>query len=267
MDRERALVGDEVTVTVTMAAATRVERLEVLLVVPPGIEGADGARRALGCRRLPGRRRGAGPDRPADLPPLGRLLARGRPPAPDRFRLFTWERHLDRQAPLKVFPVPDALQALVTPAETQVSTGSHVAPQRGDGIEFADCGRSCPGTGPGRSTGGPPPAAAASWSTSATPSGPPTWSCSWTASDVRGPAGSTLDQAVGAAASLAAAYLRQRGPGRPGQLQRVRAVAPASESQTALLWLLDTLMETQVFATAAWKGIGTCRPGPCRPRP
>ena len=46
VDRERALVDDQVTVTITMGAATRVERLEVLLVVPPGMEGPDGARRA-----------------------------------------------------------------------------------------------------------------------------------------------------------------------------------------------------------------------------
>jgi uncharacterized protein (DUF58 family) len=68
--------------------------------------------------------------------------------AHDRFRLFTWERHLDGQAVLKVFPVPDALRALVRPFETQVSTGSHVAAQRGDGIEFADLRPFLPGDRP-----------------------------------------------------------------------------------------------------------------------
>ena len=42
VDRERALVDDEVTVELSLRAATRVERLEVLLVVPPGMEGPDG---------------------------------------------------------------------------------------------------------------------------------------------------------------------------------------------------------------------------------
>src|SRR4030095_16686896 len=46
VDRERALVEDQVTVTLTLRAVTRVERLEVLLVAPPGMEGPDGARRA-----------------------------------------------------------------------------------------------------------------------------------------------------------------------------------------------------------------------------
>ena len=42
VDRERALVDDVVTVELSLRAAARVERLEVLLVVPPGMEGPDG---------------------------------------------------------------------------------------------------------------------------------------------------------------------------------------------------------------------------------
>jgi hypothetical protein len=60
---------------------------------------------------------------------------------------------------------------------------------------------------------------------------------------------------VGAAASLAAAYLRQRD--RVGLVSFggfVQWLQPGS-GQAALYRLLDTLMETQVFATAAWKGI------------
>ena len=45
VDRERALVDDQVTVTLALRAGTRVERLEVLLVVPPGMDGPDGASR------------------------------------------------------------------------------------------------------------------------------------------------------------------------------------------------------------------------------
>jgi uncharacterized protein (DUF58 family) len=176
--------------------------------------------------------------------------------AHDRFRLFTWERHLDRHAPLKVFPVPEALRALVRPAETLVSTGSHVAPQRGDGIEFADLRSFMPGDRP-RSI---------NWRATARRGGlmvnqrhpeRATDVVLFLDSflDVRGPAGSTLDRAVGAAASLAAAYLRQRD--RVGLVSFggfVQWLQPGG-GQTALYRLLDTLMETQVFATAAWKGI------------
>jgi uncharacterized protein (DUF58 family) len=257
VDRERARVEDEVTVTVTMAAATRVERLEVLLVVPPGIEGADGARRAWAAAVS----LAAGEERSLTVPLtcrrwgaywLGDVHLR----AHDRFRLFTWERHLDRQAPLKVFPVPDALRAMVTPAETQVSTGSHVAPQRGDGIEFADLRPFLPGDRP-RSINWRATARRGDLMVNQRHPERATDVVLFLDSflDVRGPAGSTLDRAVGAAASLAAAYLRQRD--RVGLVSFggfVQWLQP-SGGQTALYRLLDTLMETQVFATAAWKGI------------
>ena len=261
VDRERALVGDQVTVTLTVQAGTRVERLEVLLVVPPGMEvpagGPGGAPRAWAAAvtlaageeralviRLTCRRWGAYW--------LGDVHLR----AHDRFRLFTWERHLDRHAPLKVFPVPETLRTLVRPAETLVSTGSHVAPQRGDGIEFADLRPFLPGDRP-RSI---------NWRATARRGGlmvnqrhpeRATDVVLFLDSflDVRGPAGSTLDRAVGAAASLAAAYLRQRD--RVGLVSFggfVQWLQPGG-GQTALYRLLDTLMETQVFATAAWKGI------------
>jgi uncharacterized protein (DUF58 family) len=257
VDRDRALVDDQVTVAVTLASATGVERLEVLLVVPPGIEGPDGTgptwaravtlapggRRTLTVR-LTCRRWGAYW--------LGDVHLR----AHDRLRLFTWERHLDRHAPLKVFPVPDALRALVRPAETLVSTGSHVAAQRGDGIEFADLRPFLPGDRP-RSI---------NWRATARRGGlmvnqrhpeRATDVVLFLDSflDVRGPAGGTLDRAVGAAASLAAAYLRQRD--RVGLVSFGGFVQwlPPGGGQGALYRLLDTLMETQVFATAAWKGI------------
>jgi uncharacterized protein (DUF58 family) len=270
LDRDRALVDDQVTVTITITAATRVERLEVLLVVPPGMEGPTGGPggSSLAPRNTATRRAwagavtlAAGEERVLTVPLtcrrwgaywLGDVHLR----AHDRFRLFTWERHLDRQAPLKVFPVPDALRALVTPAETQVSTGSHVAPQRGDGIEFADLRPFLPGDRP-RSI---------NWRATARRGGlmvnqrhpeRATEVVLFLDSflDVRGPAGSTLDRAVGAAASLAAAYLRQRD--RVGLVSFGGFVQwlPPGGGQTALYRLLDTLMETQVFATAAWKGI------------
>jgi len=270
VDRERALVGDQVTVTLSLRAGTRVERLEVLLVVPPGMEGPAGspggssvAPRTTGTPRTwaAAVTLAAGEERALDIGLscrrwgaywLGDVHLR----AHDRFRLFTWERHLDRHAPLKVFPVPEALRALVRPAETLVSTGSHVAPQRGDGIEFADLRSFMPGDRP-RSI---------NWRATARRGGlmvnqrhpeRATDVVLFLDSflDVRGPAGSTLDRAVGAAASLAAAYLRQRD--RVGLVSFggfVQWLQPGG-GQTALYRLLDTLMETQVFATAAWKGI------------
>jgi len=256
-DRDRAIVGDEVTVEVRLRAHRAVDRLELLLVVPPGLEGPSGPARAwavaltlrageertvpvtLVCRRWGAYR-------------LGDLHLR----AHDRFRLLTWEQRLDLRAPLKVFPEPQALRALVRPLETQVSTGSQVSRHRGEGIEFADIRPFLPGDRP-RSI---------NWRATARRGAP------WVNErhperttdvvlfldsfvDVRGERGSTLDLAVGAAASLAAAYLRQRDRvGLVGFGGFVQWLQPGS-GQTALYRLLDTLMETQVFATVAWKGI------------
>jgi uncharacterized protein (DUF58 family) len=257
VDRERALVDDRVTVELTVRAAGPVERLELLLVVPPGLEGPDGAVRTW-ARAL---RLAAGEERTLAVPltcrrwgayALGEVHLR----AHDRFRLFSWERQLDGDASLKVFPVPDALRALVRPFETQVSTGSQVAAQRGDGIEFADLRPFLPGDRP-RSINWRATARRGALMVNQRHPERATDVVLFLDSflDVRGPTGSTLDQAVGAAASLASAYLRQRD--RVGLVSfggLVQWLQPGS-GQAALYRLLDTLMETQVFATAAWKGI------------
>jgi uncharacterized protein (DUF58 family) len=257
VDRERALVGDQVTVELTVAAAGPVERLEVLLVVPPGMAGPAGAVRTWAVAV----RLAAGEERTLAVPltcrrwgayALGDVHLR----AHDRFRLFSWERRLDGRALLKVFPVPDALRALVRPFETQVSTGSHVAAQRGDGIEFADLRPFLPGDRP-RSINWRATARRGALMVNQRHPERATEVVLFLDSflDVRGPAGSTLDRAVGAAASLAAAYLRQRD--RVGLVSFggfVQWLQPGS-GQAALYRLLDTLMETQVYATAAWKGI------------
>ena len=257
VDQDRVLVGDQVTVSLDLRAAARVERLEVLLVLPPGMEGPDAAVRTWAVAVT----LAAGERRTLEVPVtcrrwgahwLGDVHLR----AHDRFRLFTWERHLDRHTPVKVFPVPDALRALVRPFETLVSTGSHVAPQRGDGIEFADLRPFLPGDRP-RSINWRATARRGALMVNQRHPERATDVVLFLDSflDVRGAAGSTLDQAVGAAASLAAAYLRQRD--RVGLVSFggfVQWLQPGG-GQAALYRLLDTLMETQVFATAAWKGI------------
>jgi uncharacterized protein (DUF58 family) len=257
VDHDRGVVGDQVTVSLDLRAAARVERLEVLLVLPPGMEGPDAAVRTWAVAVT----LAAGERRTLEVPVtcrrwgahwLGDVHLR----AHDRFRLFTWERHLDRHTPVKVFPVPDALRALVRPFETLVSTGSHVAPQRGDGIEFADLRPFLPGDRP-RSINWRATARRGALMVNQRHPERATDVVLFLDSflDVRGAAGSTLDQAVGAAASLAAAYLRQRD--RVGLVSFggfVQWLQPGS-GHAALYRLLDTLMETQVFATAAWKGI------------
>jgi uncharacterized protein (DUF58 family) len=264
---ERAVVGDRVDVEVRLRelAGVAVDRLEVLLVVPAGLAAPDRPR-ALALRL------GAGQERvlPVALDcrrwgafALGDVHLR----AHDRFRLFTWEQRADRRVPLKVFPEPEALRALVRPFETQPSTGSQVSRVPGDGIEFADVRPFLPGDRP-RSI---------NWRATARRGEP------WVNErhperttdvvllvdsfvDVAGERGSTLDLAVGAAAALAAAYLRRRD--RVGLVSFGGFVQwlPPTSGQAALYRLLDALMETQVFATAAWKGIRLLPPRTLPPK-
>jgi uncharacterized protein (DUF58 family) len=257
VDRDRAVVGDQVTIQVRVRAEAAVDRLELLLAVPAGMEGPAGPGRpwALAVRLQAGEERTV----PVTLTCrrwgaylLGGLHLR----AHDRLRLLTWEQQVDRHAPLKVFPEPQALRALVRPFETQAATGSQVSRHRGEGIEFADIRPFLPGDRP-RSI---------NWRATARRGEP------WVNErhperttdvvlfvdsfvDVRGEGASTLDLAVGAAASLAGAYLRRRDRvGLVGFGGFVQWLRPGS-GQAALYRLLDTLMETQVFATVAWKGI------------
>lgn len=142
LDRDRAVEGDEVGLSVALTSPTGVPWLEVTVDVPAALEVVGGARRAvalpagrtvsldltLRCRRWgvvrPGRLRlrayAAG----------GMLVAEG-------------EVVVDRM--LRVHPAAARLRSLIRPATMQVFTGSHVAPERGDGIEFADLRPFAPG--------------------------------------------------------------------------------------------------------------------------
>jgi uncharacterized protein (DUF58 family) len=140
---DRVLEGDDVTLTVRVAAAGAVERLEVLLALPDGLDTdgddnpvalwlSDGEERALSftihCRRW-------GAYRPGEI----HLRAR------DRLGLLMFERAVDARSPLKVYPRPEQLLEVLKPLETQVFAGNHVSRVKGDGIEFADLRPFVPG--------------------------------------------------------------------------------------------------------------------------
>jgi uncharacterized protein (DUF58 family) len=136
LDRERALEGDELDVTLTVRAPTGVDRLELGLVLPPELEVADG-RNPVALRLAPGEER--------ELPlrircrrwasvEVGDLRLRAR----DRIGLVRFEGRIDRRRPLKIYPTPERLREVVSPAHTQAATGSEVARLRAEGLEFAD---------------------------------------------------------------------------------------------------------------------------------
>jgi uncharacterized protein (DUF58 family) len=136
LERERALEGDELDATVTVRSASGVDRLEVGLVVPRGLEVAEG-RNPVALRLAPGEER--------ELPlrllcrrwssvQVGELRLRAR----DRIGLVRHESRVDRRRPLRIYPGPERLKALVPPAHTQAATGNEVARVRAEGLEFAD---------------------------------------------------------------------------------------------------------------------------------
>jgi uncharacterized protein (DUF58 family) len=143
LDRERALEGDELDATVTVRSSTGIDRLEVGLVVPHGLELAEG-RNPIALRLAPGEER--------ELPlrlrcrrwssvEIGDIRLRAR----DRIGLVLHEGRVDRRRPLKIYPGPERLRALVAPAHTQAATGSEVARVRAEGLEFADTRPFVPG--------------------------------------------------------------------------------------------------------------------------
>lgn len=133
---ERAIEGDELPLTITLNAATPIDRIDLYLRLPPGIEPAEGDP-AVAVRLRAGEERaleltvaaerwGAhvlGPLYVRTRDPLGLLLAEGR---------------LPRSPTLRVYPRQEALRRILQPRDTQVFAGNEVARHKGDGIEFAD---------------------------------------------------------------------------------------------------------------------------------
>jgi uncharacterized protein (DUF58 family) len=143
IDRERALEGDELAATVTVRSQSGVDRVEVGVALPTGLELAEG-RNPVALRLAPGEERELALrlrcTRWATVE-VGEIWLRAR----DRIGLVHHEGRIDRRLPLKVYPTPERLRRLVSPAHTQAATGSEVAPLRAEGLEFADTRPFVPG--------------------------------------------------------------------------------------------------------------------------
>lgn len=136
LDRERALEGDVVDATVTVRTTEAVDRLEIGLALPDGVELAEG-------RNPVALRLSAGEERELPLRlrcrrwssvEIGEVWLRAR----DRIGLLHFEGRVDRRRTLRIYPTPERLQRLLAPAHTQAATGSEVARLRAEGLEFAD---------------------------------------------------------------------------------------------------------------------------------
>ena len=253
LDRERALSGEEVTMLMTFETDAPVDRLELHVDLPDGLEPVDAV--SPFALRLPaGVRTVEHPLRCARWGgyAVGSLYLRTRDPA----AIFAYEHHLRAESMLRVYPWPQELRELVKPLETQPFVGSQVSRARGEGIEFAELRPFVPGDRVRR--------------------------INWRASarraelyvneyhperttdvvlfldsfvDVRTGGSGTLDLAVTAAATLASAYLERK--------DRVGLVAFGG----VLNWLVpatglkqryrivDALIGTEVTLSYAWKDV------------
>src|SRR5205823_1769481 len=207
--RELTVEGEDLEARVKVWSPTGVERLDLVLDLPPEIALVHGSSPvSLSLERgeertleftLHGRRWGGYT--------LGSVGMR----AYERFRLFADEGWFERLQPLKVYPRPEAMNELLRPQETQVFSGNQVAREKGEGIEFADLRRFVPGDRPRR----------INWRASARRD--ELWVNELHAernadvilfldsfSEAGGEGESTLDRAVRAAAALATNYLTEK---------------------------------------------------------
>ncbi len=131
----RALEGEEVELRLDIVAETPIERLDVLIELPPGLAAlgpaavslrlARGERRQLALRARTERWGGYA---------LGRIDLRARSP----LGMHVEEGRATELASLRVYPREEEVRRLLAPLETQLSSGNEVARAKGDGIEFAD---------------------------------------------------------------------------------------------------------------------------------
>ncbi|MFO7572130.1 MAG: DUF58 domain-containing protein [Gaiellaceae bacterium] len=254
LDSERALEGAPVDAELRVRADTPVDRLEVALDVPRGLELEDGGL-ALAFRLGPEGERTI----PLRLQPerwgvydLGAIETRARDP----FRLVVWGNRTRIPHVLRVYPNPRDATRIVAAVETQAFTGSEVARVKGDGIEYADIRDYVPGDR----------VRSINWRASARRQGlvvserHPERNTDVVLlmdsfADVRGDGFSTLDEAVRVASALATRYLERRD--RVGLIAFggvLRWLQPGMGSSQRYR-LIETLVETGVEPTYTWRDI------------
>jgi uncharacterized protein (DUF58 family) len=131
----RALEGEEVELALDLVAVTPIERLDVLIELPPGLTPLDPA--AVSLRLSRGERRQLALRVRAERwggYALGRVDLRAHPP----LGMHVEEGRAVELASLRVYPREEEVRRLLAPLETQLSSGNEVARAKGDGIEFAD---------------------------------------------------------------------------------------------------------------------------------
>jgi uncharacterized protein (DUF58 family) len=260
LDRERVIEGQDVVLLVRVMSESSPHALDLEVPVPRGLDPRDSS-------RLTGLR--PRPDGPltVELPITcrrwgGYTLGGVRVRARDPLGLFRFEDRIGTPLGLRVYPPSERVRSLVRPLETQVIAGNFVARSRGEGIEFADIRAFQPGDRVRR----------VNWRVSARESRlyvneqHPERNADVvlfidTFAGLSRREGGSLDLAVRAAAALASRYLAGRD--RVGVVAFggiLRWVRPGMGLRQQYR-LLESLVESEIVASYAWKGIEVIPPG------
>jgi uncharacterized protein (DUF58 family) len=254
LERGRALEGEELTATIRVRSETAVERLELFLSLPHGIELAAGDSPA--AIHLP-----AGAQRDLELRlrcarwggyVVGRVHVRAR----DRLGLFVDEGAFEQMHELRVYPREEQLRRLVAPLETQLFVGNAVSRSKGDGIEFADIRPYEPGDRVKRVNWRASARRGQLWVNETHPERNTDvilFLDSFT--EARRGDASSLDMAVRAAASLATHYVGRRDRvGLVGFGGVLRWLVPGMGAPH-LYRIVESLLDTAIVLNWAWKDI------------
>jgi uncharacterized protein (DUF58 family) len=256
LDRARAVEGEDVVATLTLRSDAPVHGARVDLRTAGGLRvlntpaemvasvrpGATAQLQVrIRCRRWGGYS-------------VGDLRVR----SADRFGLFRFDHRFERrpQNPLKVYPGGEEVRASLKALDTQVFAGNQVSRLKGEGIEFADVRAFVPGDIVRR----------VNWRVSARRGELHTNEMHLernadvvifldTFSELRDSGTSTLDLAVRGAAALVNRHLAQRD--RVGLVSfggTLRWLRPAM-GEVQLYRLVDSLIDTEVHLSFAWKGL------------
>jgi uncharacterized protein (DUF58 family) len=251
---ERAVEGDELTVNVLLRATAAVDRLDVFVRLPDGLERLEGDQ-AIALRLSRGEERNLElrlRARQWGAHIVGPVYVRAR----DAVGLLVAEGALQRTPEVRVYPSETTLRRILQPRETQVFSGSEVARHKGEGIEFADMRPWAPGD----------PLKRVNWRASARRG--EVWvneSHPERNTDVilfldsfveaRGEEGGTLDLAVRATTAIADAYVRRRD--RVGLISFggvLRWLEPGMGT-VQLYRIVDALLDTQVILSYYWSDL------------
>ena len=254
LDSERVIEGERVSGRVAVSASGPLQAARVELSLPRGLRlltppgrlafglpagGSWESEVELVCERWGGYR-------PGEL----------RVAWSDGFGLFRHERGFDRCRPLRVYPSAERLREALAPARTQALAGNQVARSRGEGIEFAEIRPFVAGDRPRR----------VNWRVTARRGDLHVNEMHLernadvvvfidTFVELRAAGASTLDLAVRGAAAILDLHLARRDRvgllGFGGTLRWLRPAMGVAQ----LYRLLDSLIDTEVVLSYAWKGV------------